>query len=46
MYIPGATLVTILFKKNDKSQSANYRRISLLTGFSKLFEILVFRRIN
>jgi hypothetical protein len=34
-----ATLVTPLYKRNGKSQSANYRPISLLAGFSKLSEI-------
>jgi hypothetical protein len=34
------------FKKGDVTEIANYRLISLLTGFSKLFEILVFNRLK
>ncbi|PNF21344.1 hypothetical protein B7P43_G18383 [Cryptotermes secundus] len=34
------------FKKGDTSEISNYRSISLLTGFSKLFEILVFNRLK
>ncbi|PNF35250.1 hypothetical protein B7P43_G06859, partial [Cryptotermes secundus] len=34
------------FKKGDASEISNYRPISLLTGFSKLFEILVFNRLK
>ena len=34
------------FKKCDTSEISNYRPISLLIGFSKLFEILVFNRLK
>jgi hypothetical protein len=34
------------FKKGDVTEIANYKPISLLTSFSKLFEILVFSRFK
>jgi len=34
------------FKKGDKSQVSNYRPISLLNGFSKIFESLIFHRLK
>jgi hypothetical protein len=34
------------FKKDEKSQISNYRPISLLTGFSKIFELLIFQRLE
>jgi hypothetical protein len=34
------------FKKGDTLEISNYRPISLLTGFSKLFEILIFNRLK
>jgi hypothetical protein len=34
------------FKKGEKSQITNYRPISLLTGFSKIFEFLIFQRLK
>jgi len=36
------TVIKACFKKRDKSQISNYRPVSLLTGFSKLFELLIF----
>jgi hypothetical protein len=35
-----------LFKKRDRNLLPNYRLISPLTGFSKLFEILIFWRLD
>jgi hypothetical protein len=34
------------FKKGDKSQMSNYRPISILTGFSTIFELLIFHRLK
>jgi len=34
------------FKKCDKSQISNYRPIPLLTGCSKIFELLIFHRLK
>jgi hypothetical protein len=34
------------FKKGDRLQITNYRPISLLTGFSKIFEMLIFSRLK
>jgi hypothetical protein len=34
------------FKKCDAAEISNYRPISLLTSFSKLFEILIFNRLE
>jgi len=34
------------FKKGDKSQVSNYRPISLLNGFSIIFELLIFHRLK
>jgi hypothetical protein len=34
-----------LFKKGDRENLANYRPISLLTSFSKVFEKVIYRRI-
>jgi Notch-like protein len=35
--------VTSLFKNNDSPQIKNYRPVSLLTSFSKTFEILIYQ---
>jgi len=34
------------FKNGDKSHVSNYRPISLLSGFSRIFELLIFDRIE
>ena len=34
------------FKESDKSQISNYRPISLLTDFCKIFELLIFHRVK
>jgi len=34
------------FKKGDKSQVSNYRPISLLAGFPKILELLIFNRLK
>jgi hypothetical protein len=34
------------FKKGEKSQISYYRPISLLTGFSKIFKLLIFQRLK
>jgi hypothetical protein len=39
-------IVIPLFKKGDRTLLASYRSVSLLTGFSQLFEILIFQRLN
>jgi hypothetical protein len=35
-----------LFKNGDRSSILNYRPISLLTSFAKIFEILIYCRLN
>jgi hypothetical protein len=39
------SVVVPVFKSGDRSQIVNYRPISLLTGFSKIFENLIYSRI-
>jgi hypothetical protein len=34
-----------LFKKCDKTKTSNFRPISLLTNFSKIFEKIIYRRL-
>jgi hypothetical protein len=34
------------FKKGDKSQISNYRPISILTGFSTIFKLLIFQSLK
>jgi hypothetical protein len=34
-----------VFKNGDRSQIANYRPIFLITGFFKIFEILIYQQI-
>jgi hypothetical protein len=40
------SIVKPLFKNNDRSLILNYRPFSLLTGFSKIFELLIAQRIK
>jgi hypothetical protein len=35
-----------IFKKGDKEQPTNYRPISLLTSFSKVFEKVIYKRLD
>jgi len=39
-------IIKPLFKSGDINNTANYRNISLLTAFFKLFEIAIFRRVS
>jgi hypothetical protein len=39
------SIVKPLFKKGDKSNLSNYRPISMLTSFSKIFEKIIYTRI-
>jgi hypothetical protein len=40
------SVVKPLFKKGDKKDIQNYRPISLLTSFSKIFEKLIYVRLS
>jgi hypothetical protein len=40
------SMVVLVFKSGDRSQIVNYRPISLLSGFSKIFENLIYSRIT
>jgi hypothetical protein len=35
-----------IFKKGDKTIIHNYRPISIITGFAKVFEMVIYRRLN
>ena len=41
-----SALVCAIFKKNDKTKCANYRPISLLSNVGKIFERVMFNRIE
>ena len=34
-----------IYKKGDKSKISNYRPVSLLTSFSKVFEKIIYNRL-
>ena len=38
--------VVPIFKKGDKDKLTNYRPISLLTSFSKIFEKVIYKRLD
>ena len=38
--------ITSVFKKPSKNSKENYRRVSVLTNVSKIYERLLFRQIN
>lgn len=42
----GINIVNLLYKESGKSQISNYRPISLLTDFSKIFEAVIFQKLN
>jgi hypothetical protein len=37
------SIIVPVFKNVDRSQTANYRVMSSITGFSKIFEILIYQ---
>jgi hypothetical protein len=39
-------IINPIYKNGDKKLINNYRPISLLTGFAKIFESVIFRRLN
>lgn len=39
-------IINPIHKKGDKAHISNYRPISLVTGFAKVFETVIFRRLN
>ena len=40
------TIIKPFFKKGDKLQVSNYRPITLLNGFCKIFDLLIFHRLK
>jgi len=40
------TIIKLCFKRGEKSQISNYKPIALLTGFSKIFEWLIFHSLK
>ena len=40
------TIVKPVYKKGDTASMMNYRRISLLTAVSKVFETAMYHRLN
>jgi hypothetical protein len=43
---PKYAIIKSCLKKGDTSQVSNYRLISLLTGFSKIFKLLIYHRLK
>jgi hypothetical protein len=39
-------IINLIHKKGDKSLISNYRPMSLVTGFAKVFETVIFRKLN
>jgi len=40
------SIIKPIYKNGDRSQISNYRPVSLLTGFSKIMEIVISRRLK
>jgi hypothetical protein len=40
------SIIKLIYKNWDKAQISNYRFVSLLTGFSKIMEIIISQRLK